>query len=265
MSQSQSSHYTFGDTDLAAQRLILLAEAFAPSSTGFLKQSRLTKVHLAVDMGSALGLTTRQLADITHADIVVGYERSTRYLALARARFPDLRFEEVDVLSPVFPHAEIDLVYARFLLTHLPDPGAMLQTCVKHLRVGGRLLLEETSNLSSPLPTLATYYGYVSELQAHHGQETYIGRRLPMIAESLSQVRVTSRSTPIAMPAKTMARLHAMNISTWKSDPFMLEQKGGENLDDLEQALREIAQTSSELPKGLCEMSQVIVEKKAAE
>ena len=265
MSQSQPSHYTFGDNDLAAQRLILLAEAFAPSSTCFLEQSRPAKVHLAVDLGSALGITTQQIANITQADHVVGYERSTRYLSTARAHFPHLCFEEVDVLSPVFPHTEIDLIYARFLLTHLPDPRSVLLTCVKHLRMGGRLLLEETSNLTSPIPTLATYYTYVSELQAHHGQETYIGRRLPSIAESLPQVRVKSLRNPIAMPAKTMARMHAMNISTWKSDPFMLERKGAKDLDNLEQALWEIAKTGSNLPDGTCEMSQVVVKKTEAE
>jgi hypothetical protein len=36
------------------------------------------------------------------------------------------------------------------------------------------------------------------------------------------------------MAAAVIARLHAMNIATWKADPFMLETHGLRALEDLE-------------------------------
>jgi hypothetical protein len=55
------------------------------------------------------------------------------------------------------------------------------------------------------------------------------------------------REIPIA--AAVMARLHAMNLATWKTDPFMLETHGLRDLDDLEGELNAIA-ARSDFPEG---------------
>ncbi len=57
-----------------------------------------------------------------------------------------------------------------------------------------------------------------------------------------------------------MARLHSMNLATWKTDPFMLEAHGLRILDDLEAELKSIA-ASSGLPEGRCVMAQVCIER----
>jgi ubiquinone/menaquinone biosynthesis C-methylase UbiE len=133
-------------------------------------------VELALDLGSGIGATTALVRDVTNARRVVGYERSANFLGIARRDYPDLTFREIDVLSPDYPDREADLIYCRFLLTHLHRPLDVLATSVQHLRSGGRLLLEETAALSSPVPTLSRYYDLVEQLQAHHRQETLIGR-----------------------------------------------------------------------------------------
>ena len=46
------------------------------------------------------------------------------------------------------------------------------------------------------------------------------------------------------MAAAVMARLHAMNLATWKADPFMLETHGLRALEDLEGELKAIAARS---------------------
>jgi hypothetical protein len=94
----------------------------------------------------------------------VGYERSANFLGIARRNYPDLTFREIDVLSPDYPDREADLIYCRFLLTHLHRPLDVLATSVQHLRSGGRLLLEETSALSSPVPELSRYYDLLEKL-----------------------------------------------------------------------------------------------------
>lgn len=254
-----TSHYTFGDNDLAAARLERLAQAFAPSSADFIARARPDSVRRAVDLGSGLGLTTALLADITGAP-VTGYERSPKYLELARRQFPGLIFRDVDVLAPPYPDRDIDLIYSRFLLTHLPTPEIVVRACVDHLRPGGRLLLEETAELESPVPALQRYYALVKEMQAHYGQELHMGRRLPELAAGMAHVRVTSAQTPLAMPAPTMARMHAMNIATWKKDPFMSQAHCAAELDALEAELHLIAHDDNQ-PTGLCVMAQVMVER----
>src|SRR5215813_6187457 len=96
------SHYAFGDNQLATLRLEYLAAAFAPSSRRFLQGAKPGQVKLALDLGSSIGATTALVRDVTNAPWVVGYERSRNFLAIARRRYPELTFREVDVLSPAY-------------------------------------------------------------------------------------------------------------------------------------------------------------------
>src|SRR5262245_52061403 len=238
------SHYSFGDNRLAALRLEYLATAFAPSSRRFLQATKPDRVELALDLGSGIGATAALVREETNARRVVGYERSGNFLAIARRRYPELTFREIDVLTPAYPDREADLIYCRFLLTHIHRPADVLTTSVRHLRSGGRLLLQETAEMFSPVPALSRYYDLVEQLQAHHGQETLIGKRLGALAAGVAGARATSRLQEIPMAAAVMARLHAMNLATWKSDPFMLETHGLRALEDLEGELKAIAARS---------------------
>ena len=252
------SHYSFGDNRLAARRLEYLAAAFAPSSRRFLEGAMPGHVGLALDFGSGIGATTALVRDVTNAPRVVGYERSAKFRAIARRRYPELTFRDVDVLSAAYPDREADLIYCRFLLTHIPRPPDVLNTSVQHLRSGGRLLLEETAALFSPVPALARYYDLLEQLQLHYGQKTYIGKRLGVFADSVAGARATSILREIPVAAAIMARLHAMNLGTWKADPFMRASHGLRALEDLESELTEIA-ARSDLPGGQCVMAQVSI------
>ncbi len=257
---TSKSHYSFGDNRLAAQRLEYLAAAFAPSSRRYLQSAKPDRVELALDLGSAIGASTALIRDVTNAPRVVGYERSGNFLAIARRQYPELTFRDIDVLSPAYPDREVDLIYCRFLLTHIHRPAYVLTTCVQHLRSGGRLLLEETAALSSPVPALSRYYDLVEQLQAHHGQETWIGKRLGALASDLSGARASSLLQEIPVAAAVMARLHGLNLATWKTDPFMLETHGLGALEDLERELKAIA-AESDFPDGRCVMAQVCIER----
>ncbi|HEY5960835.1 MAG TPA: methyltransferase domain-containing protein, partial [Polyangiaceae bacterium] len=107
MQDSKSSHYSFGDNELAAARLQRLACAYAASSSTFLEAALPQRVALAVDLGCGPGHTTELLAGITGAPSVIGYERSPTYLELARSRLPQLTFSEVDVLHPPYPQKDV--------------------------------------------------------------------------------------------------------------------------------------------------------------
>lgn len=62
------------------------------------------------------------------------------------------------------------------------------------------------------------------------------------------------------MAAAVMARLHSMNLATWKMNPFVLETHGLRVLEDLEAELQSVAASSS-FPEGRCVMAQVCVER----
>ena len=120
------TRYTFGDGDVAALRLRLLAETYAPSSAALL--AALGEVRGGVlDLGCGPGHTTELLAAALRPTWTVGLDRSARLVEAARARLPALRFLVHDVMAAPFPAAPAAVVYARFLLTHLSDPVAALR------------------------------------------------------------------------------------------------------------------------------------------
>jgi hypothetical protein len=110
--------------------------------------------------------------------------------------------------------------------------------------------------------TLSRYYDLVEQLQAHHGQETLIGKTLGALAAGVAGTRATSHLQEIPMAAAAMARLHGMNLATWKADPFMLETHGLRTLEDLEGELQAIA-AKSDVPEGRCVMAQVCLVSRA--
>jgi ubiquinone/menaquinone biosynthesis C-methylase UbiE len=254
------SHYSFGDNQLASERLECLAAAFALSSRHFLQGTKPSGVELALDLGSGIGATTALVHDVTNAPRVVGYERSHNFLKIARRKHPELTFRDVDVLSATYPDREADLIYCRFLLTHIHRPGDVVTTSVQHLRSGGRLLIEEGAGMFSPVPALSRYYDLVEQLQAHYGQQATIGKTLGAIAAGVAGAHATSILNEIPVAASVMARLHAMNLETWKADPFMLEAHGLRALEDLENELKAIAATSDS-PGGRCMMAQICIER----
>ena len=97
-------HYTFGDTDLAAQRLWLLASVFEPSSSQLLRTVE-GAGELGIDLGCGPGHTTQLVADHVALERVVGLDQSPRLLEQAtRERGGErLSFAECDVSKLPFP------------------------------------------------------------------------------------------------------------------------------------------------------------------
>ena len=235
--------YPFGDDDVAARRLDLLAHVYEPPTRALLARWAPPVVGLAVDLGCGPGRTTRLLHDVVGAARIVGVERSPAYLEAARAYLADVPGAEVvehDVTRSPLPVEGADLVFARFLLTHLSGPRRALEVWAEALAPGGRLIVQETARLVSRDPALGRYYELVAELQAMHEQALDVGSQLPELAAAAGlQVEHAARR-PVAQRPAEMAALHVLNLRTWRHDPLA----GGfdaDELDALDEALVAIA------------------------
>ncbi len=240
-------HYTFGDNKLAALRLQLLAETYAESSA-ILLASAVPPPGGAVDLGCGSGYTTELVQAVLRPPWIVGMDRSELLVSAARRRLPTLRFEVHDVTVAPFPMPLATFAYARFLLTHLPDPGAALRAFRQAIIPGGILVLEETATLASDHQAFQRYYALVEALQAHYGQRMHLGGDLvPLaLAEGFTVERATV--TPLTLPAARMARLHMLNLRTWGTDPFALERFDAAELTALGQTLARVADGEEKAP-----------------
>ncbi len=237
--------YTFGDDEVAARRLDLLAHVYEPPTRALLTRWSPPRVGLAVDLGCGPGHTTRLLHETLRPKRTVGIERAPVYVATARTQLADLFGEGVEVVphdvtrSPL-PVPPADVVLARFLVTHLREPLGALAVWASALAPGGRLLVQETARLVSRDPALGRYYELVAELQARHGQALDVGGRLGELAAAAGLTVEYAGVRPVAQRPAEMAALHVLNLRSWRSDPAAMGFDADE-LDALDDALAAIA------------------------
>jgi ubiquinone/menaquinone biosynthesis C-methylase UbiE len=234
--------YTFGDTPTASDRLRLLAEVFEPVSLELLQRWAPLRPSHVVDLGCGPGHSTRLLHRATAAQRTTGVERSASYVAQARReRVTGVSYVEHDVTDVPLPVPPADLVFVRYLLTHLSEPVGALEGWASLLRAGGRMIVQETAALTSNEPALTRYYELVADLQRHHGQDLNVGSRLGQLAAAARLRVVHEALRTFRPPVPAMARLHALNMQTWREESYARATFDAGELDDLWNRLMQLA------------------------
>jgi SAM-dependent methyltransferase len=232
----ESPRYTFGDTALAARRLALLADVLAVPSEAFLRGATRPHPGVALDLGCGPGYTTALVADATGTSRTVGLDASAVFVSEARLSFPSLEFIVHDVTVTPFPVADPDLIFARLVLAHLPDPADQARAWGHQLAPGGRLLLDELDSLDALDPVLRYYEELVGAVVADRGGAMHAG---PLLVDLDGPELATASSTAstLAVPVPVAARLYAMNLAVWRHDPFARAHFADAELDRLAQGL----------------------------
>jgi len=254
--------YLFGDSDLAARRLGVLADAFASSSRAFVSAAAGRRLRLGVDLGCGPGYTTHLLADATDCQRVVGLDNSAHFIGLAaRTTTANVSFRFHDVTTVPFPDGRSDVIYARFLLTHLPDPEALIAKWATQLRPGGRLLVEETESIHTTEAVFATYLTIVEAMLNDRGHDLYVGRRLAVMQAPDASMTCNALTARVPVTNDLAARMFSMNIRTWKDNSFVQEHCSPASIQALEAGLADLAATPTE-EKGIeWELRQLVLER----
>jgi len=121
--------YLFSGESTAAMRLKKLHAVFFRSTENFIKNSVKNhtggKVKRCVDLACGTGYTTGTLASVIDLSECVGLDNSPYFIERAREflkNYDGVRFELQDITKIPFPVSDNDLIYARFILTHLGKP-----------------------------------------------------------------------------------------------------------------------------------------------
>jgi SAM-dependent methyltransferase len=237
--------YTFGDSDLAAERLGLVAEVFEPPSRRFLGEVRDALDDLpalAVDLGCGPGHTTRLLAEVTGARRTVGIDASSAFLDVARRTSGDgIEYVEHDVTAVPFPCGPADVGYCRLVLAHLPEPAAVVAAWMTQVRPGGVLAVDEVEYIETPDPVLARYEELVVALVASRGALMCAGPVLDRMEDGDGWRLQSSRLVEHRVPVELAARMYGMNLRTWRDDPAVTGACSQESLDRLAKDLAGLA------------------------
>ena len=149
------------------RRLELLGRILWPTTFRLLKRAGIREGMTCLDLGCGGGDVTRGLARLVGpTGRVVGVDLDAVKLdaarqEAARQNIANVEFQQADVYECSWD-AAFDRIYARFLLTHLPDCPTALHAMRRALRPGGVLIVEDIDFAGSfCYPRSAAYERYV--------------------------------------------------------------------------------------------------------
>jgi ubiquinone/menaquinone biosynthesis C-methylase UbiE len=188
-----SNHYVIRGGKPGRDRLRILNRALRPTTLAFFERAGLGLGQRGLDLGCGGGALSRDMAFVVGREgRVTGLDMDAENIAHARREaealgWPQLCFQVADILEWEGASGRYNFVYARFLLTHLPDPAALLRRVYAWLKPGGRILLEDidfTGHFCYPVckafDDYVAWYTAVVELM---GADPNIGPRLPLLVQ----------------------------------------------------------------------------------
>src|SRR5215211_6504631 len=132
-------------------RLRLIADVLRPSTRTLLQAAGIKPGMVCLDAGCGGGDVTLDLARLVgpHGS-VLGIDIDDVKLSLARQdaeheQLTNVTFHGRDATT-LDAEGTYDLVYARFLLTHLRDPQMMLRQMVRAAKPGGAIVVEDINH-----------------------------------------------------------------------------------------------------------------------
>jgi ubiquinone/menaquinone biosynthesis C-methylase UbiE len=185
-----ASHYVIRGGIEGRNRLRILSRVMWPSTLHLLERAGIRPGMRCLDIGCGGGDVSSELARMVGpTGSVVGMDIDEVKIGIAREEAAargasNLEFRVCN-LCETEPEAEFDFVYARFLLTHLGDPSALLVKVRQALRPGGTLVVADIDfrgYFSYPeSAALARYVALYTEAVKRRGGDPNIGPRLPAL------------------------------------------------------------------------------------
>jgi SAM-dependent methyltransferase len=207
-----ASNYVIRGGVEGRERLRVLARVMGPTTQRLL-DGLVGSRSRCLDVGCGGGDVTQDLARRAPAGSALGIDLDETKLDLARAeavaaRLSNVEYRIEDVTEPIEHDERYDVVYARFVLSHLPDPEGAVANLHARLAPGGVLLVEDVDCSGffcyPPNDAFARYVELYSKAVRARGADPNIGPRLPSMlrAVGLEEVQV-SVVQPAALEGET--------------------------------------------------------------
>jgi len=233
--------YAFGTTRQAAARLESIATVFNPLADPFVRAHPPRSATTAIDLGCGPGFTTDLLARAAGCTHVYGLDSSTEMLAMAAKRFPRAIFLRHDVTRVPFP-VRADVMYARFLLSHLPEPVDLVGRWAAQLEPGGVLLVEEVEAVETRLDAFRDYLATSEALVASGGTSLFVGRELA--GGDYNAHVLVNECVTLPVANRVAATWFLPNTQTvWRDSPVVRERLSGPQVEAIWRELARLADT----------------------
>ncbi len=220
MITSNRTKYAFGDFDIARERMAIVADTFEAPTRRLLADLPPMQPRYVLDMGCGPGHASALLqARFPHSE-VTGLDGSAAMVDEARGRVPGAWFTIADVTGPL--RLPADVVYARMLLGHLPDPEVAVARWAAAIRPPGLIVCEEPVRYLSANPLFTRYEAAVTAVVSARGATLWAGPVLDTDPPGCRRVldRVVEHPVRVGRAAAMFWR----NAVTWANEVAGSEQ-----------------------------------------
>ncbi len=228
------------------ERLRLLARLMWPTTSALLEGVGIPATVRCLDWGCGGGDVTLSLARQLPEGFVVGIDCDETKIDIARAEAAEagvrnVEFRLGDVMEACPDVGKFDVVYARFLLTHLPDPAAALSNMVAALFAGGSVVVEDidfSGHFCDPQsPAFWRYVDLYTKVVRSRGCDPNIGPRLPRLlrASGLGSVGMN-----VVQPAGIDGEVKLVGPITLEAIADAVVSAGLSTVKDLDQTVDEL-------------------------
>lgn len=192
-------HYLIRGGLEGRERLRVLGRVMRPTTMALLERAGVSAGMHCLDVGCGGGDVSFDLASLVGlTGHVVGMDVDPTKIALAREDAAQVAVTNVEFrvgdLAQGLGDSEYDVVYARFVLTHLADPEGAVAAMRRALRPGGRLVVEDIDFRGSFCdPENAAFERYeeiYEESARRNGGDPWIALRLPAMLAAAGLERV---------------------------------------------------------------------------
>ena len=157
-----------------------MSELLDPWHRSLLKAVGLEPDWRCLEVGCGNGSISKWLSTLCSAGQVIATDLDTGYIADLRA--PNLNVRSLNILQGKIEEGAYDLVTARAVLHHLPDPQTAIRRMISALKPGGGLLCIEPDFLpataAKPESLQEFWQGWL-KWSVSAGIDYFIGRKLP--------------------------------------------------------------------------------------
>jgi ubiquinone/menaquinone biosynthesis C-methylase UbiE len=206
------------------ERLRLLARVMRPTTAALFARAGVREGMRCLDVGCGGGDVSFDLARLVGPlGRVVGIDLDAVKITAARAEataagLANVEFRPVDIVGGELPEPGFDLVYARFLLTHLREPQPAVERLCGLLAPGGLMIVEDIDFSGSfshpPSWAFAAYVDLYRRAALARGVHPDIGPRLPGMLESAG---LAPAEMHVVQPASPRGEVKLLSATTMEA------------------------------------------------
>lgn len=260
---ADSNHYAIRGGIEGRERLRTLSRVMHASTSSLLDRLNLHDGQICLDVGCGGGDATlemaRRVAPLGRA-VGVDIDQTKLELASQEARqqgIANVEFRSLDIRTGD-GSADFDVVYSRFLLTHLSDPANAVSAFCRHLRPGGFVAVEDIDfdgSFAFPASRAFARYRelYCAVVRGRGGDPT-IGPRLPLLLEDCGFEHVEAC---VVQPIGTRGEVKLMNPLTMENIADATVQDGLATREEVDHVVRELYEFAAD-PKTITGLPRVV-------